>query len=256
MKWNTLAHDNQGPEVENLQRFLNEMHCTDEEENPLKTDGDLGDHTAHALLSYQQERGLELTGEFDLLTRKQATSEGFIAFIQAKNYTPIATPRRIRMIVIHTMECLETPEAGENTALWFAGQTSFDPPQASAHYCVDEDSIVQCVRDQDWAWHAGKVNGYSLGIEHAGFAKQTSADWEDDASRAILANSAKLTAKLALLHGIEPRFLTAGKITNDKLTGFTGHVTVNEALYKGKGHTDPGADFPWELYLALVREAM
>ena len=63
-------------------------------------------------------------------------------------------------------------------------------------YCVDVDSIVQCVRDRDVAWRAPGANHSSIGIEHAGRARQSRAEWDDPYSRAMLARSAALVANL------------------------------------------------------------
>jgi N-acetyl-anhydromuramyl-L-alanine amidase AmpD len=70
-------------------------------------------------------------------------------FVESPNVTKTAG-RKIDLIVIHTMEMDEKGETAEQCARWFANPAA----QASAHYCVDADSIVQCVRDQDVAWHA------------------------------------------------------------------------------------------------------
>ena len=96
-------------------------------------------------------------------------------FIQARNSTP-ANRTTIDLLVIHTMEAPEKPDTAENVARWFAGSTA---PQASAHYCIDDDSIVQCVHDKDVAWHAPGANHNGLGFEHAGFAAQAPKDWQD-----------------------------------------------------------------------------
>ena len=77
--------------------------------------------------------------------------------------------RQIDLIVIHTMEMDEKGDTAERCAQWFRNPGA----RVSAHYCVDADSIVQCVRDQDVAWHAPGANHDGIGIEHAGRAKQT-----------------------------------------------------------------------------------
>jgi len=61
-------------------------------------------------------------------------------FIKAKNYTE-GRDSSIDLLVIHTMEAPEKGETAENIASWFAGANA---PQASAHYCIDANSVVQC----------------------------------------------------------------------------------------------------------------
>jgi N-acetyl-anhydromuramyl-L-alanine amidase AmpD len=171
-----------------------------------------------------------------------------IAFVQAKNYSPKPlTPRRI---VIHTMECLETMTAAENVAKWFASAAA---PQASAHWCVDADSIVQCVRSYQVAWHAGKANPESWGIEHAGYARQTPADWADEYSQRMLELSARLAGHLASTEDIPAVRLTPEQVRAGE-KGFCGHIDVTKAFDVKGGHWDPGPNFPWDSYLARVEQ--
>ena len=102
-------------------------------------------------------------------------------FVESPNVTKTGG-RTIDLIVIHTMEMDEKGDTAEHCALWFKNPAA----KVSAHYCVDADSIVQCVRDQDVAWHAPGANHDGIGIEHAGRAKQTGRDWSDAYSVAML----------------------------------------------------------------------
>ena len=72
--------------------------------------------------------------------------------------------RRIDLIVVHTMEMDEKGSTAESCASWFQNPAA----GVSAHYCVDADSIVQCVKEEDVAWHAPGANHDGIGIEHAG----------------------------------------------------------------------------------------
>jgi N-acetyl-anhydromuramyl-L-alanine amidase AmpD len=173
-----------------------------------------------------------------------------IPFVQARNYTR-GRSNAIDVLVIHTMESPEKPDTAESVADWFAGSTA---PQASAHYCIDENSIVQCVRDEDVAWHAPGANHNGLGFEHAGRAAQTAHDWSDDYSVGCLELSAELVARKCEEHHIpvvwlQPADLRAGR------RGITGHVQVSDA-FKRSDHRDPGTSFPVQRYLALVRAHM
>ena len=103
-------------------------------------------------------------------------------FVESPNVTP-ATARRIDVVVMHTMEIAERKDAAEICARWFATPVS----KVSAHYCVDADTVVQCVREKDIAWHARGGNTASVGVELAGFARQTRKDWADAYSTAVLA---------------------------------------------------------------------
>jgi N-acetyl-anhydromuramyl-L-alanine amidase AmpD len=172
------------------------------------------------------------------------------SFVQAKNFTR-GRSNAIDVLVIHTMESPEKPDTAESVAHWFAGSTA---PQASAHYCIDDNTVVQCVHDGDVAWHAPGANHNGLGFEHAGRAAQSKHDWSDDYSAKMLDLSAQLVAEKCAEHHIpvvwlQPADLRAGR------RGITGHVQVSDA-FKRTDHRDPGGQFPVEAYLALVRDKM
>ena len=67
----------------------------------------------------------------------------------AKNYTKGPKNRKVRLIVIHTMESQEKPGTAKNVAKWFSGPTA---PKSSAHFCVDNKDAVRVVEDDDIAW--------------------------------------------------------------------------------------------------------
>lgn len=168
-------------------------------------------------------------------------------FVQAKHFSR-AQRTAIDLLVVHTMEAHEREGTAENVAAYFAGANA---PQASAHYCIDSDSEVQCVRDEDVAWHASEVNGKSIGLEHAGFAKQTPEDWADTFSTMMLLRSAKLAAALCLKYDIPVCRLTPEQVKAGR-RGFCGHIDVNVAYGRPNGHWDPGPHFPWDDYLVMV----
>jgi N-acetyl-anhydromuramyl-L-alanine amidase AmpD len=155
--------------------------------------------------------------------------------------------RKIDLIVIHTMEMDEKGTSAENCAQWFRNPMA----KVSAHYCVDNDTVVQCVRDEDVAWHAPGANHDGIGIEHSGRAKQTGRDWADAYSTAMLDRSAALVADLCRRHSIPVAWLYAADLLAGK-RGITTHKAVSDA-FKRSSHWDPGTGFPVERYLALVR---
>lgn len=168
-------------------------------------------------------------------------------FVQARNFTRVGG-RTINLVVVHDMEAPETAKTAETVAAWFAGPTA---PRASAHYCIDNDSIVQCVRDMDVAWHAPGANHDGIGLEHAGYARQSRNEWLDPFGTRMLALSAKLAADLCTKYQIPIRHLSAADLLRGE-RGITGHADVTQAYHRST-HTDPGGDFPWDTYLALVK---
>lgn len=171
-------------------------------------------------------------------------------FIQAKNYTK-TNGRKIDLIVIHDMEYPEELDAAEKVAQYFAGKNA---PRASAHYCIDNNSIVQCVREQDIAWHAPGANARGIGLEHAGYAKQRPEDWSDSYSQQELSLSAALSAQLCIKHKLPVEFVTIDGLRANR-RGITTHVAVSHAFNKSD-HTDPGPNFPMAQYLKMVTNVL
>lgn len=169
-------------------------------------------------------------------------------FVESPNATE-TTGRAIDLVVIHTMEIAERAGAATICARWFASPVS----KVSAHYCVDALGIVHCVREKDIAWHARGGNAHSLGVELAGFARQTAREWADDYSTAVLARASRLVADLCLRWRIPPRWLVAGDLLAGR-RGITGHSEVSRA-YGKSDHWDPGPGFPVETLLDRVRLA-
>lgn len=170
-------------------------------------------------------------------------------FIQARNYTKGPRTGPINVLVIHTMESPEKPDTAEAIAKWFAGSSA---PQASAHFCIDNNSIVQCVHDDDIAWAAPKKNHDGLHFEHAGRAAQSHPQWDDVYSVAELRISAKLVAAKAKKYHIPVRRLLPTEVAAGK-KGICGHVDVTDAFPGSGSHTDPGPNFPWGRYLRYVK---
>lgn len=144
---------------------------------------------------------------------------------------------------------MEGPEKGD-TAESCARYFSLASTQASAHLCVDNNSIIQCVKDNDVAWAAPGCNHDGIQIELAGYAKQSKKEWFDSYSVHMLSNASIACAQYCLKYGIVPRFIDHNGLFN-KLTGITGHIHVNRA-YGKSNHIDPGINFPWSYFITLV----
>lgn len=174
-----------------------------------------------------------------------------IPFSPAGHFTTGRNGKKPRIIVVHTMETPETKKRARLVWNWFAGKTA---PQASAHYCVDATEVLQSVKDEDTAWAVGdfELNQCSLSIELAGSASQTSAQWADAYSEAELELTGKLCADLSKKYSIPVVRLTPADILAGK-SGFCGHVDITVAKAVKGGHTDPGKNFPWMLFLSQVK---
>ena len=173
-------------------------------------------------------------------------------FVQAANYTPV-TQRDINIIGIHDAEAPEKGTTAEAIAQFFHNQPKSPVTGTSAHYSVDNNTIVQSVRDHDVAWAAPGANHDGLHIEHAGYARQNKHEWADAFSTAMLQRSAELVARKCKRYHIPMMFLTAEMVKAGH-SGITGHLQITESGIGGttEGHSDPGTNFPWGRYMRYV----
>lgn len=169
-----------------------------------------------------------------------------IPFVPTRHYTP-TSGRSIDLIVVHDMEYPEREAAAEDVARYFATTTR----KVSSHYCIDADSIVQCVRLDDVAWCAPGANHNGIHLEHAGYARQTAAEWRDPYSQAMLEISAELTAYLCKRFNIPVRLVDVDGLKRGA-RGITTHNAVSDA-FKRSSHWDPGPNFPMAWYLARIK---
>lgn len=158
--------------------------------------------------------------------------------------------RIIDLVVLHDMEFPERPDSAEWCALYFASTER----KASTHFAVDADSIVRCAHDHDVCYSANGVNHNGLHIEMAGYAGQSEGEWLDDYSISMLARCAGLVAALCVRYHIPVAFVDAHGLTQGQ-RGITTHREAERA-FPYDGHTDPGASFPMENFLGMVRSMM
>lgn len=151
---------------------------------------------------------------------------------------------------MHSAEAPFGTGTAESVARYFAAPNS---PMASAHFTADDDSVTQSVRAGDTAWAAPGANADGVHIEHAGYAKSSRGEWM--AHESMLNLSALVAAEVVkVLAGfgrtIPLRRLSVESIRKGEL-GFCGHIDVTNA-YKKSTHTDPGVNFPWDIWLPKV----
>jgi hypothetical protein len=167
-------------------------------------------------------------------------------------WTPSDPAREVRLICLHSAECGEVPGAAEALQTWAAG--SAHAKGASWHFAVDSDSITQSVELHDVAWHAGPINGYSVGIEQAGRAAQTREQWTDPYSAALLERTAQLIALIAAWYDLPIEH--AGNPKNPDARGVCTHADVSRAWNVRGGHWDPGPNYPIEVVLVAARRML
>ncbi len=156
----------------------------------------------------------------------------------------------VQLIVIHTTEGSEGPSSAEDGAAYDQRRTD----GTSCHFFCDSDSTIQCVRTADIA-HAARTQGNRRGIQYelCGRAGQGTAGWADAASQGTLRQAARQCARDAKRWGIPVRHLSVAQVAAGE-KGFSGHCDITRAFPQDNGtHTDPGPDFPWSLFLDMVR---
>lgn len=170
-------------------------------------------------------------------------------FVKAKVFKQVPGKRKVRLIVIHSMEAPEKGETAENVAKFFQNP----PSPASAHLCIDNNSIVQCVLDNNIAAAAPGANQDGIHLELAGFAKQTEAEWLDAFGVLLLNNAAEAAGQYCLKYDIPVKRLTNNELKDGQTKGIVSHSQVSE-VFKKSTHTDPGPGFPWQFFLQRVEQ--
>lgn len=169
-----------------------------------------------------------------------------IKHIPAKHQGASRDPKSIRLLVIHTMEAPEKGTTAEAVAAYFQRGDRV----ASAHMCVDSDSMVECVVPAKVAYAAPGGNATGYHYELAGYARQSENEWADPYSVATLFRAAEHMARMARLLDIPIVFRDADDLVLGK-SGITTHAQISKA-FKKSTHTDPGAGFPINSFVQLV----
>ena len=157
------------------------------------------------------------------------------------NFKARPAGERVVMVIIHTCE-------GNYAGCW--GWLASTESGVSAHYVVNEDGseVTQLVREAEEAWHIGahydcsrdaefdcsrngqRSNEFTVGIEHAGFAAQSSWDAGE------IDTSARLVCDITRRQGI-PR---------------DGVRIVAHGWLQTENRTDPGVHWPWADFLERI----
>jgi N-acetyl-anhydromuramyl-L-alanine amidase AmpD len=228
-------------------------------------DGAFGKQTHNALLAFQAATGLPKTGTVGdaewlavlepLPAPVMPLLADTIPLVECRYWTRGVTRIAIDWVVLHCMEAAQTATTAENCAHYLATLLDDEPPR-SCHYFTDCDSVVQGVLEEHIAWHAPGANHNGIGIEHAGYTRETEADWLDDFGKRMLSLSAQLSAKICTRWNIPPVFVSAGELLLGR-GGITTHAEVTKAWPdRGHGHMDPGDGFPMDWYLQRVDAAL
>lgn len=172
--------------------------------------------------------------------------------VKAKFFRDVDERRPVRLIVLHSAEAPEKGNTAENVARFFQNPGKLKngrDRKVSAHLCIDNDSIVQCVFDNDVAFAAPGANHDGIQIELAGFAKQTRDEWLDPFGILMLDKAANAAAQYSLKYNIPLKRLSNKELADKQTKGLVSHAQVSE-VFQISDHTDPGEGFPWDHFLA------
>lgn len=165
------------------------------------------------------------------------------------------------IIAVHDIECdLKAGMARSLIGPDYMGHGGDPGNPTSVHYMTDPVDIAQGVKEVDRAWHVGhNANDIAIGIEQAGRASMTRAEWvQTPGGLAEIHNTGLIIADICKRHpNIAPRRLSDAELKHvreladaDPTTphpgGWVPHHQITTVLF-GTTHTDPDPDYPYDL---------
>lgn len=185
-----------------------------------------------------------------------------LLFLPPRAYGTGRDGKAVRYIVVHYTAGSERSSSPLNGAINDQHRTD----GTSTHYFVgsgldNQAAVIQCVLTKNRG-NAARMKGNRLGIQYelCGTA-QTRAQWLDEASDRTLTNAARQMARDCKKYKIPVRRLTVPQTRGDWYNfpsgpmGFVGHIDCTLAYPEDGGdHTDPGANFPWDILLSRVQK--
>lgn len=171
--------------------------------------------------------------------------------IKSRYYGPAFARGEPRQIVIHSAE---TPMVRGLSRSLAKGWWQNPANKSSAHVMADPAETVVMVPTSQRAWHCGNGNNTSLGAEHTGYAHYSKKQWTSAVAIEMLRHSAWWTAKECKKRGIPARWLSLAQLRRNE----KGLCTHNDMriVRGGTTHTDPGPNFPYALYLQMVKQEL
>jgi N-acetylmuramoyl-L-alanine amidase CwlA len=145
------------------------------------------------------------------------------SLLTPNKYSRPQTPlTEVRGIAIHWVENAGT--SADFNRNYFEMRKSGQHNYGSAHYIIDDRGILQCIPEDEMAYHVGArsytafalerfapyPNSYLIGIEHC------HPDWTGKFEDAVLAYSRLLCAALCLKYGLSP---IRDIVTHNQITG-------------------------------------
>jgi peptidoglycan hydrolase-like protein with peptidoglycan-binding domain len=236
-----LSRGDRGAAVAEWQRAIG---CT--------ADGIFGPLTERATRIWQAAHGRAPTGEVcaeDWTVAMQRADDNRALWLPASS-TRYRVGRYVppTLIVLHSTEGPICIGAARSIGAWWS-----QPPKASrgekptsAHYVVDAEETVQCVRERDTAYAAG-ARGNRLGIHVELVGRALSTDWLSGDGLRVFDRGQALCVRIADRHSIPWVALDLDALLAGK-RGIVTHATVSAAWHEST-HQDPGGPgdkrWPW-----------
>lgn len=151
----------------------------------------------------------------------------------------------IDRIFVHSNEGPQGPNAAANLAGYLSRI------DAGYHVIVDDANTVVCATDDKILWATGGDNTHSLSICLIGYAAFTPADWGTPYSQAMIERAAQQVAAWCRAYNVpvtRVRPGAPGQAPTDR--GIAEHA--DDHAPESQGHTDPGASFPIDAFVARV----
>lgn len=156
------------------------------------------------------------------------------------NYTA-SRSAAVSAVTIHTAQ-----GSYAGTISWFKDAAA----QVSAHYVIrsSDGQVTQMVRNADTAWHVRNQNSYTLGIEHEGYIDNSS--WY---TNAMYESSAALVRSFCSTYGAISCASAYSGASSSGINVLPDSVKIKgHQHYSGQTHTDPGINWNWSKYYALL----
>lgn len=185
---------------------------------------------------------------------------GFYLLDHPNNVQQYGNPRRggetpSGVIVIHTAESVADLVGEDYSAESVARYCTTRDTYGAYHRLVDSDTTIRMVPFGYETWHCTKTNPHSIGISMAVQAGKWKTYPADFVTR-VLRNAARATAEA--IRALDEHW---------NVTTPVRHITGSQAIAQVPGlvahgetdptrRTDPGADFDWPRFMAMVREEL
>lgn len=148
----------------------------------------------------------------------------------------------------------ETPlEAGYARAI--ANMFATTTTQKSATYMVDPVDTFQLLDESLIAWHVGNANPRSIGVEQAGYAAFSLAQWSTPAAFQQEARVAQLMREIQGRHGIGLYWMSDQQLRDAHAGRIVGGWATHDQCTRvigGSTHTDPAPNYPLARLMAAA----